>query len=135
MKKLTITLLAITATILMITSVYAIPPTAPPPDLPEPPTCGTCSGFTPGFWKHNIKVRLGLTNGKYSAFSRDGTMYLAGTKLTDTIMDDLLSAINTQYGTSLTFAELYTALRGPGWSADRTNAANLFNEAAGYGPY
>ncbi len=111
----------------MIGSVYAI-------HVPTPTFCNPwCSpGFTPGFWKHNIEVRLDLSNGAYSAFVGPP---LDGVKLTDAMMNSLLSAINTKYGTSFTFAQLLANLELPGWSVDRTNTANLFNEAAGYGPY
>jgi hypothetical protein len=98
-----------------------------------PPCCSCCApGFTPGFWKHNIEVFLGDTNGAYSAFSggpRDGD------KLTDAMMQAFLDAINAQSGMSLTFEEALENLNLRGWSADRTNTANWFNWAAGYGPY
>jgi hypothetical protein len=127
-KKLTLGLLAVSVAILMITNAFAV-------CIPAPGCmpCGT--GFTPGFWKHNIKVRLDLTNGKYSAFSRDGEIYSAGTKLTDTIMDNLLDAINGYLGASYTFPELLANLELKGWEADRTNTANWFNKVAGYGPF
>jgi len=137
MKKTLISIAAIAFIALMITSAYA------QVVIPEPDFCGCprpC-GFTPGFWKHNIQVYLGETNGEYSAFSRDGGAgvrdywFSEGTKLTDTIMENLLSDINFVYMTSLTFEQLLEALQGPGWSADRTNAANLFNWVAGYGPF
>ena len=131
-KKILIALAAVTMLTMMIANVYAVAHTMPTPLFCEP----YCScGFTPGFWKHNINVYLGNTNGKYSAFSWTGTMYPAGTKLNADIMDDLLDAINLKYDPDVTFEELLEALEGPGWSADRTNAANLLNEAAGYGPF
>jgi hypothetical protein len=138
MKKTLISLVAVAIVALMITTVYA-PPTIPPPTIPPPTFCDGCPGFTPGFWKHNIKVRLshepynlGLTNGAYSAFEGGP---LDGIKLTDGLMDGYLAAINAELGASYTFAELLAYLEGPGWSADRTNTANWFNYVAGYGPY
>jgi hypothetical protein len=132
MKKTLISIVAVAFVALMITSVYAA---IPAPDFP----CGRCPGFTPGFWKHNIKVRLSnppynldLTNGAYSAFEGGP---LDGIKLTDGMMDGYLAAINAELGASYTFAELLAYLEGPGWSADRTNTANWFNYVAGYGPY
>ena len=127
MKKILMSTVTVALIALMIANVYAV--SVPTPTFCEP----YCScGFTPGFWKHNISVRLELTNGKYSAFKgapQDGV------KLTDDIMDDLLEAINTKYGTSLEFEDLLANLKLKGWDPLRTNTANLFNEAAGYGPY
>jgi hypothetical protein len=119
----------------MITNVYAI--------TIRPPTFDPCKcyypGFTPGFWKHNIQVRLshapynlGLTNGAYSAFEggpRDGK------KLTDPLMDDGLAAINTALGASFTFKQLLGYLQLKGWDPLRTNTANWCNYVAGYGPF
>jgi len=125
MKKTLIAILAVAFVALMITNVYA-------PCIPTPPCICGCPGFTPGFWKHNIKVYLGLTNGAYSAFEGGD---LDGVKLTDGIMDGCLLAINTELGDGHTFAELLGYLEGPGWSADRTNTANWFNWAVGYRPF
>ena len=136
MKKTLISIVAVAFVALMIATVYA-PRTIPPATIPAPTFCeDRCPGFTPGFWKHNIKVRLGLTNGAYSAFEggpRDGQ------KLTDELMDLALAAINTALGAMgvgpFTFADLLEYLEGPGWSLDRTNTANWFNKVAGYGPF
>jgi hypothetical protein len=105
--------------------------------VPTPPSCCLRTpGFTPGFWKHDIEVRLshapynlGLTNAAYNAFSGGPQN---GVKLTDGTMDSLLAAINTATGQSYTFAQLLAFLQGPGWSTDRTNTANWFNWEAGY---
>jgi hypothetical protein len=97
-------------------------------------------GFTPGFWKHDIEVRLshspydeGLTKSSYNAFSggpRDGE------KLTDATMDSLLAIVNTMPGfETLTFDQALANLQLPGWNQLRTDTANAFNAAAGYGPY
>ena len=125
MKKTLLSIVAVAFVALMITSVYA---TIPPPDFP----CGRCPGFTPGFWKHNIKVRLGLTDGAYNAFEGGP---LDGVKLTDAMMDGYLAAINAELGASYTFAELLGYLEEKGWSEDRTNTANWFNYVAGYGAF
>jgi len=134
MKKILISIAAIAFAALMITNAYA-------GCIPKPPTtCGRCPGFTPGFWKHNIQVRLshpgynlGLTNGAYSAFEggpKDGV------KLTDAMMDGFLAAIKAKSGMSgFTFQQALAYLKLQGWSADRTNTANWFNWAAGYGPF
>lgn len=98
------------------------------------------NGFTPGFWKHNIEVRLShdpynldLTNAAYNAFSggpRDGD------KLTDALMDQLLASVNTMPGfAGLTFEDLLANLKLKGNDPLRTATANAFNAAAGYGPY
>ncbi len=127
MKKILLPVLAIAMMAMIIGSAYAAG--IPTPDFCQP----YCSpGFTPGFWKHNIEVRLDLTNGKYSAFVGPPS---DGVKLTDAIMNGLLEDIQNNYGSWITFEILLEALQGPGWSVDRTNAANLLNEAAGYGPY
>jgi len=135
MKKTLISIVAIAFAALMIANVYA-----PLPPVPAPP-CGGCGcGFTPGFWKHDIQVRLshapynlGLTNGAYNAFEggpKDGI------KLTDAMMDGFLAKIKAKPGMSgFTFQLALEFLKLPGWSADRTNTANWFNWAAGYGPF
>ncbi len=97
-------------------------------------------GFTPGFWKHDIEVRLshspydeGLTKSSYNAFSGGP---LDGVKLTDAKMDSLLAIVNTMPGfTTLTFDQALANLQLPGWNQLRTDTANAFNAAAGYGPY
>jgi len=126
MKKTLIGIVAVAFVALMIANAYA-------QCIPAPPLCECMPpGFTPGFWKHDIEVRLGLTNGAYNAFEGGP---LDGVKLTDALMDGYLAAINTALGTSFTFAQLLGYLQGPGWSADRTNTANWFNFVAGYGPF
>jgi len=126
MKKTLIGMVAVALVAMMITNVYA--QTVPAPEFP----CGLCAGFTPGFWKHNIRVRLGLTEGKYNAYEGGP---LDEVKLTDAMMDDLLEAINAESGLGLTFEQALAYLEGPGWSDDRTNTANWFNWASGYGPF
>jgi len=121
MKKTLISIVAVAFVALMITNVYA-------PCVPTPPDCG-CPGLTPGFWKHNIRVRLGLTNGAYSALPD-------GTKLTDALMNQYLTAIRTAMGDpTFEFLDALGYLKLKGWSADRTNTANWFNWAAGYGHF
>jgi hypothetical protein len=97
-------------------------------------------GFTPGFWKHDIQVRLShapynedLTKASYNAFSggpRDGD------KLTDALMDTLLATVHTMPGfAALTFDQALANLQLQGNNPLRTATANAFNAAAGYGPY
>lgn len=82
------------------------------------------TGYTPGFWKHNIGVALGYNNGAYSAF-RDGT------KLTAAMLQTYAATVG------VTLQEAYAALtaKGPHMDTVRANMANAFNAAAGYGPF
>lgn len=102
--------------------------------VPAPPFCPcTCypPGFTPGFWKHDIEVRLGLTNGAYNAFEGGP---LDGVKLTDALMNTYLADIQV-YVPGLTFTLALQYLQLQGNNPLRTNTANWFNWAAGYGPF
>jgi hypothetical protein len=89
---------------------------------PPPPPCGT--GYTPGFWKHNIGVYLEENPGKYSAFDD-------GTKLTDAMIEAYDAIVPG------TLEDAYAALRarGKGSSIIRADMANAFNAAAGFGPF
>ena len=125
-KKILIGIAAVALLSLMIANVYAQLPSVPT----QPCSCG-CTGLTPGFWKHNIKVRLDGDSIGYSALPD-------GTKLTNDLMDEYLTAITTYlYGPhpTFTFEQALVYLKLPGWSTDRTNTANWFNWAAGYGPF
>lgn len=86
-------------------------------------------GFTPGFWKHNIGVYLGLNNGNYSAF-RGGS--LDGIKLTAAMLEGYAATI----GVTLQHAYDVLSMGGGGAIAQaRIDMANAFNAAAGYGPF
>jgi hypothetical protein len=134
LKKITLSLLAMSVAMLMICSAYAVPIAAVATPIDAPCFCCTCCdpGFTPGFWRHNIQVRLHLTNGKYSAF--EGGPF-DGVKLNDAAMDYALELINAYLGSSYTFEQLLDNLNLKGWNEYRTNTANWFNFVAGYGPY
>jgi hypothetical protein len=82
------------------------------------------TGYTPGFWKHNIGVALGYNNGAYSAF-RDGT------KLTAEMLQTYAATVG------VTLKQAYQALtaRGPHMDTVRADMANAFNTAAGFGPF
>lgn len=83
------------------------------------------SGYTPGFWKHNIGVALGYNRGAYSAF-RDGT------KLNEAMLQGYATTVG------VTLEEAYEALTAHGFrgaNVIRADMANAFNEAAGYGPF
>jgi hypothetical protein len=137
MKKILAGIVSVALLSIMVSSVYAIAVPAPY-NCPEWP-----NGFTPGFWKHNIEVRLShapyteaLTNGKYSAFGwANANDELDGVKLTDQLMDTLLAGINSRLGTAFTFDQLLANLQLTGNSVDRTNTANQFNYQAGYSWY
>jgi hypothetical protein len=84
-------------------------------------------GFTPGFWKHNIGVALGINPGHYSAF---GGGPLDGVKLTSSMLEGYAATVG------VTLQEAYDALNTKGQPAStRINMANAFNAAAGYGPF
>jgi hypothetical protein len=82
------------------------------------------TGYTPGFWKHNIGVALGYNPGTYSAF-RDGT------KLTEALLEMYAATV------VVTLQEAYAALtaKGPHMDTVRADMANAFNAAAGHGPF
>jgi hypothetical protein len=85
---------------------------------------GLNPGLSPGFWKHNVGVCLGLANGSYS----DPTGSPVVTKNT---MGTWLHA----HWTNAELLALYNALNtkggGAAGAATRNNAANVFNALAG----
>ena len=122
MKKTLTGIVAVAFVAMMITNAYA-------QCVPTPPCICGCPGLTPGFWKHNIQVYLDDDSIGYSALPD-------GTKLTNELMDQYLAAIHAYPGgPQFTFTEALAYLKGPGWSTDRTNTANWFNWAAGYGHF
>jgi hypothetical protein len=124
MKKLLISVVAVAFVAMMIANVYA---NCEPPPCPPPP-CET-PGFSPGFWKHNFRVYLGLTNGKYSAFEGGE---LDGVKVTADMLEDFADIVE------VTLEEAYAAVSakgGPPNNMIRADMANAFNDAAGYGPF
>jgi hypothetical protein len=129
MKKALISMLAVAFAALMITSASAQLPCIPTP-------CTVCyPGYTPGFWKHDIEVYLGLSKGSYNAFAYDniwGTVP-AGTKISGSMLENYLDLINGYTGLNLDFATALAILKLPGYSTDRTNLCNWFNIVAGYG--
>jgi hypothetical protein len=93
-------------------------------ELLVPPTGE--SGYTPGFWKHNIGVCLGYRPGHFSAFND-------GTKLSCALLESYTAAAG------YTLEEAWIALNAKGnkngEAAIRADCANAFNAAAGYGPF
>ena len=127
MKKSVTSILGIAMLALMIAAVSAqTVPTVPCP--PDEFYCRPCEGLTPGFWKHNIQVYLGDKNGAYSAFPW-------GAKVTAVDLEDALAYLNFETGLTLTMRDVLDFLQEPGWSMDRTNAANWFNYFHGMGPF
>ena len=86
-------------------------------------------GLSPGFWKHNIGVYLGLKNGEYS-----DPGYTAGEVSKDT-MGDWLQAHWTDAQLLVLFNDLCTQGGGAAGAAIRVAAANVFNAAADLFPY
>ena len=131
MKKILISVAAAVFVALMIGNAYAqCGCITPPPFCPCMPP-----GFTPGFWKHNIEVYLGLAKGGKGSFSAFEGGPLNGVKVNAGMLEGFLAAINSALGTSLSFTDVLAILKEPGWSSSRTNLANWFNYEAGYGPY
>ena len=93
----------------------------------------TCQGpgLTPGFWKHNVGVYLGLKNGAYS----DPVNSPVVTKDT---MGDWLAGLDSNNGGPLDLLSLFNAMStkggGAAGAATRNNAANVFNALAGLAP-
>ena len=85
---------------------------------------GGC-GLSPGFWKHNLKVYLGFTNGRYSV------PHPGQPRISNSILESYLADIGVS--AEQAYADLTT--RGPGSSSIRLDMANMFNAAAGYTPY
>jgi hypothetical protein len=93
-------------------------------ELEIPPTCDK-PGLSPGFWKHNIQVALGLKKGSFSS-PHEGEPHLTAADLqgwADAIpvtLEDALAALQA---------------KGPGSDVIRLDMANAFNAAAGFCPY
>jgi hypothetical protein len=116
LKKLTLSLLAMSVVILMITSVYAN-------------GNGELCGLSPGFWKHNVRVALGYP-GRYSV-PHEGELRMDYGKIVG-----LAETATGETGTAALEAALAAlTARGRGSEAVRLAMANAFNDAAGYTPY
>jgi hypothetical protein len=90
-------------------------------------------GLSPGFWKHNVGVYLGLQNGAYS-----DPGYTGGTVSKATMHDWLLKYFDYGHDGGL-LKELYDQLSttggGAAGAASRVAAANRFNAQADLYPY
>ena len=92
-------------------------------------TVNACAGpgLSPGFWKHNVGVYLGLRNGSYSdpvnsPFVSQETMGTWLSQWTVKQLTDLYNDLNTKGG-------------GAVGAATRVAAADVFNAAADLFPY
>jgi hypothetical protein len=94
------------------------------------PECHRSPGLTPGFWKNNLAVYLGIANGNRGYSDPTGALYV--TKAT---MGAFFAGLDENLGGPYNLSELYDDLsyRGGGaaGAAIRNNAANIFNNAAG----
>ena len=88
-------------------------------------------GLSPGFWKHNVGVKIGERNGAYS----DPPVYSGQTPL---VTKDTMEAWLDQW-TPAELTALYNQLNTKGGgatgAATRVTAANVFNLAADLYPY
>ena len=88
-------------------------------------------GLSPGFWKHNVGVKLELKNGAYS----DPPVYSGQTPLvTKDTIGTWLDQWTTAELTAL-YNELNTKGGGAAGAAIRVGAADVFNLAADLYPY
>jgi hypothetical protein len=87
-------------------------------------------GFTPGFWKHNIRVALGYP-GDYSSFDDSGEHLTYEEVLGYVEATGLWGTGNS----ALEAALVDLTAKGPGSEMIRRDAANALNHAAGYGDY
>jgi hypothetical protein len=130
LKKITLSLLAISVAMLMISSVFAARPEIAV--VIDEPSCMPCGcGFTPGFWKHALTVYTGGP-GNYQSFEGGP---LDGEPLTDIMVAGFIADINALLDPDRTAEEFLEFLKQPGWSPNRINTANWFNKVAGYGPF
>ena len=92
-------------------------------------------GLSPGFWKHNVGVCLGLENGSYSDPGITGPRAgYTGICSKDT-MGDWLKANWSPAELLALFNALSTRGGGAAGAAIRVGAANVFNYAADLYPY
>jgi hypothetical protein len=82
-------------------------------------------GLSPGFWKHNIKVALGLSRGSFSS-PHEGEPHITEAELL---------ALAAKIPVTLEDALTALQAKGPGSATIRLDMANAFNMAAGYGEY
>jgi hypothetical protein len=87
-------------------------------------------GLSPGFWKHNVGVKLGLENGAYS----DPGVTGPPTPVSKETMGTWLDMWSTAELTAL-YNDLNTKGGGAAGAAIRVAAANVFNAAADLFPY
>lgn len=88
--------------------------------------CRRSPGLTPGFWKNNLAVYLGIANGNRGYSDPTGALYV--TKAT---MGDFFASLAGTYDLEQLYDDLSYRGGGAAGAATRNNAANIFNEAAG----
>jgi hypothetical protein len=86
-------------------------------------------GLSPGFWKHNLGVWLGLANGAYSDPGYTGGIVSKAT------MGAWLTGLDATLEMKALYDDLCTVGGGATGAATRVAAANVFNAAAGLSPY
>lgn len=83
-------------------------------------------GLTPGFWKNNLSVYLGIANGNRGYSDPTGALYV--TKAT---MGDFFASLDGMYNLEDLYNQLSYKGGGATGASIRNNAANIFNNAAG----
>ena len=113
MKKYVVAFIAVAMLASMIGGVFA--------------QCCCAPGFTPGFWKHNIGVYIGVAEGAQSAF--EGGPY-DGQKA-----DAFLDTVGWDTAGWQAVLDVLSARGGGEIAQARADAANALNAMAGYGPF
>lgn len=90
--------------------------------------CEQPPGLTPGFWKNNLAVYLGLANGKRGYSDPTGSP-----TVTKDTMGDFFDSLAGTYDLNQLYRNLCPQLDGT-TAAIRDAAANVFNVAAGLSP-
>jgi hypothetical protein len=99
-----------------------------PVEIYEQPPPPPSPGLTPGFWKNNLAVYLGLANGNRGYSDPTGSP-----TVTKDTMGDFFDSLAGTYDLNQLYRELCPQLDGT--TADiRNAAANIFNVAAGLSP-
>lgn len=83
-------------------------------------------GLSPGFWKHNVGVYLGISPGSYS--DPEGSPVVS-----QATMGDWLAGLGLDL--QALYDDLNTKGGGAAGAATRVGAANVFNALAGLQPY
>jgi hypothetical protein len=90
------------------------------------PECHQSPGLTPGFWKNNLAVYLGIANGNRGYSDPTGA-----TTVTKDSMGNFFASLAGTYNLYQLYAYLSYRGGGSAGATIRNDAANIFNEAAG----